>query len=343
MIAVLIKKGGAGKTTLVLLLADAFSRFGLSVLMVDTDAQGNLSTGAGRSVNKIAGPPDPFGRPTEVPDVTTVIEVINSGEPGVAAHAMTEVDWDDYRDPSASWFKGGPLRGRFGQIWIIPCYEMIETIAKTWTPGDLAALKRALTEADPAEPQSVPPNATVDVVLLDTPPGGSDIGRQAAKAASLALMVTTAEKFGIGAIPTTLTYIEDIRRQYDHPDLELLDLLINEYKPQRTGESANVRDVTEAQHSGTLPISTYPHSLPERTVIPDSQSAEAPVSAYLASSDRRGQATRVCIVVEALALDLLDRMGHPLATQIRAQWEKAWGADRIAEALEGSRVMGALS
>lgn len=43
VVAMMMRKGGAGKTTKTLLIADALSRFGLNVLVIDMDPQGNAS------------------------------------------------------------------------------------------------------------------------------------------------------------------------------------------------------------------------------------------------------------------------------------------------------------
>ncbi len=281
VVANVIRKGGAGKTTECLLTADALARMGLNVLLIDIDPQGNLSSAAGCKVQLVPGEKTRLNQQTFEPDRFTVVDVIDSGEAGVAAEAVQIVPWAQFYDPSLrqSWQRGGPLNGRYGVVGIIPCYPQIEIAAKTWAPRDLERLATALLRAD--QPGGVPPNVQWDVVLIDTPPGGSDIGRQALKAAHWALLVTNAERFGVEAIPQTLEYIADVRENYHHPDLRTLGLILNDYDARRRVEQAQTAALESAQSAGPqgLGVDLWPERMPARGVIADSQDAEAPLSA----------------------------------------------------------------
>src|SRR5215470_6807288 len=94
VVVIMMRKGGAGKTTMTLLLADALARFGLSVLVVDMDPQGNSSIGLGKHVElREVGRTRIGDRAILEPMELTVCEVIESGEPGVADEAIAIVDW----------------------------------------------------------------------------------------------------------------------------------------------------------------------------------------------------------------------------------------------------------
>ncbi|MGH8420747.1 MAG: ParA family protein [Pseudomonas fluorescens] len=318
-----IRKGGPGKSSLTLMLADAFVRLGLNVLVIDTDPQGNATLGLDSKVKMVEGGQDRFGKSFEVPDRFTVVDVIQNGEDGVLSEAVQIVDWG--HDPQAPFVKGGPLRpGSLGVAGIVPCYEAIEGIAKQWSLGDLVKLKRALH--NPATPGELAPNALWDVVLIDTPPGGTDIGRMAVHAANKALLLTTAEPFGMDAIGQTHRYLEDIRINYSHPDLQTIGLLLSSYNPRLRQTKAQLADFNQAQLSGhsVANVDLWPERIPGRTVVPESQSYRAPISAFLGEGQNVQAAKVLCQVAESVALRILDRIQHPMADQLHKEWQQAW-------------------
>jgi chromosome partitioning protein len=326
VVVVLMRKGGAGKTTITLLLADALARFGLSVLVIDMDPQGNSSIGLGREVQLVeVGKTRVGSKPIKAPSDNTVCEVIESGEPGVADEAITLASSDWSYSPDDPFTRGGPLfRGQPGIIGLIPCYKKLEMDAHAWTPKDLERLGTTLLL--PADPGGIAPHQRWDVVLIDTPPGGTLISVQAAKAAFKALFVTQPEKFGAKAIPETMELVEDIRHHYRHDDLDVVGLVLNEFVQQDRRTQRNITAQLEQAHHDHIPLYGAPlwGRIPDYTVVSDAQDSEAPVSAFLAASTSRQPAMRVCQAAEAHAIRLLEAISHPQAAQIKSAWRTAW-------------------
>jgi len=325
VVVVMMRKGGAGKTSVTLLTADALARVGLNVLVVDMDPQGNASLGLNKSVNLVEAGRSRIGHQTLfAPDKVTVCEVIESGQDGVADEAITIVDWG--YDPQEPFDRGGPLfPGRVGTIGVIPCYEALEGQVQTWKPADLERLASALLLS--AGNGMPPPNHRWDVVLIDTPPGGSLISVQAAMAAYWALFTVPPEAFGADAVPKTMALLDEIRSRYPHSHVDILGMVVNNVVGGQRLTQANVMaQLAEGQARGqTLrraPL--WPVSIPALGVVKDSQIAGAPVSAFLADSGTRQAARRVCQAAEATAIRLLYGINHPLAAEIDAAWAGAW-------------------
>jgi cellulose biosynthesis protein BcsQ len=330
VVAVMIRKGGAGKTTLILLLADALARMGLRVLLIDTDPQGNLSSACGCKVHLISAGRTKLGA-QEVfePDRNTIVDVLDSDTAGIAAQAISIVPWAQFYEQALgqTWDRGGPLDATFGEVGIIPCYEAIETQSGTWAPADLQRLAKALRQ--PSEDGDPAPHRQWDVVLIDTPPSGNNIPRQGALSADFTLLVTNAERFGMEAIPMTLKYINDVRSRYGHPQLQDLGLIFNDYDPRRRVVKNQTADLVEAQARGAedLNVELWDQRIPVRGVIADAQDAEAPVSALLGDSGSRKAATVVCKVAESVAIRILREINHPRAAAIEERWTAVWPAD----------------
>ncbi|MGI5292895.1 ParA family protein [Nonomuraea polychroma] len=325
VVALMMRKGGAGKTSLTLLLADALARFGLRVLVIDLDPQGNASIGLGHKVQLEEAPSKTRlgSRPAMQPTEPTVLEVIDADTAGIIDEAIQIVDWG--YNPEDLFTRGGPLRpGKIGTIGVVPSYHGLETSAAAWRPADLEKLATALLL--PAETGGVAPNATWDVVLIDTPPGGSLISIQAAKAAYHALFVTQAQRFGVEAIPDTLLLVQEVKHGYKHDDLDVMGLVFNEYTERSVTQRNLLSQVETAQQQGIpdFDVAVWKGRLPNLTVVDKSQDAEAPVSAFLGSSSDREPARRVCQVAEAVAIQLLEAIEHPEAAELKALWKKAW-------------------
>lgn len=318
-----IRKGGPGKTSQTLGAADAFARFGLNVLVIDTDPQGNASFGLNAKVHQVAGGTDRFGKPLMIPDRFTVVDVVENGENGVVDDAVQIVDWG--YEPDAPFTRGGPLvAGKVGVVGVVPCYSAIESLAKQWSLGDLTKLHNALQV--PAEQGGVAPKERWDVVLIDTPPGGSDIGRLAVKAADKTLLLTTASPFGMDAIEQTLVYLDDIRNNYAHPNLETIGLVLSSYDPRLKQTKTEMSDFHEAQSKGhaVASVELWPERVCHRTVVPTSQGYRAPISALLSDTRVRDAATVMCQINESIALRMLEHIKHPDVGRLRDLWVAGW-------------------
>lgn len=336
VVAVMMLKGGAGKTSLTLLIADALARFGASVLVIDMDPQGNSCIGFGQPVRLVPQGTSRIGnRPVMVPHTNTVIEVIDSGEPGVLDEAITLVDWG--YDRTCPFERGGPMFPSLtGTIGLVPVYDALDSLAATWTLADLERLGHALL-LPAAEGDGISPNRRWDVVLIDTPHGAHLIQIQAVKAAHRALLVTPAEKFGTDAVSKTVRMVKEIRDQYHHTDLSVIGMVFNESVPRSRTQRNLTAQVEQARAEGIEEVSMplWPCRIPRRGVIAESQLAEAPVSAFLAVSGTRAAAAAVCQHAEAAAIRLLEAIGHPRAREIKQAWKDAWPeAERLPVVVE---------
>jgi cellulose biosynthesis protein BcsQ len=327
-VVVMMRKGGAGKTTLTLLLADALARFGLNVLIAEVDPQGDVSTALGNEVElEQVGTTRIGGAPRYEPTVNTMVEVMESGEPGVIEEAILQVDWG--YDPDAPFLRGGPLfSGQVGVIGLVPAYEQLETVAETWTPADFDKLAITLLRPTP-DGDGVPPNMRWDVVLFDTPHGAAGFSYLAGKAAEYALLVTQPEKFGAKALPKTVAMVKYLREQHKHDRIKVLGLVLNEFVERSSTHQQVTDDITLAheQEVENFEIPIWPVRIPDRTVVGKSQDAEAPLSAFLGPGTPRSDrdaAVKVAQAGEAAAIMLLEQIGHPDAKKIKAAWAEAW-------------------
>lgn len=325
--AVNVKKGGTSKTTLALLLVDSAMRFGLNVCCVDFDPQGDSSAVLRSQVKlKEAGATALGGKKLMIPTTNTVVEVIQADADGVVDEAFQIVDWPTY--PQLPYARGGPLRpGKIGTIGVIPCYDAIEGYAENWTLGHMGRMARALNL--PMDGESIPPNARWDIVIEDLPPGGGKISRMAVKAAHRALLVTTAEMFGIKAVNDTLKFLRDVKENWDHNTLDIAGLIFTSYNPKLSVAQTATTELAAAQGKGhaEVDVPVWSPSLPVRQVIPHSQTCRAGVSPFLAEARWRKAATEICQMADAVLLKMLDHMGHPQAAELRELWLNAWPAD----------------
>lgn len=328
VIVVLMRKGGAGKTTLILLLLDALRRLGLNVLAIDLDSQGNLSDGLDHEVQLIKTG-EKLGVPTYEPSTYTICEVLDSGQPGVAEAAIQLVDWQ--ADHDSPFHRGGPLfPGRLGQIGLISCYKALESMQGEWrTTRDKERLRTALLQA--AEDGGLPPNVRWDVVLIDTPPVGSDaVHVIASLAAQWAQLVVELKRFGAKAVPQTVEMVDEIRSEYHHDGLDLIGYVVNDYSKRRTQDAieADLKAGKSSDQPQLYRAAEAPAKIPSLQIIQDSHDDQAPMSFYLDRTKKEREfAVRVCQAAEAAAIMLLRRIGHPEASKIEDAWVEAWPED----------------
>lgn len=329
VVLIMMRKGGAGKTSATLALADALRRLGLNVLVVDLDSQGHASVGLGRKVHLVQVGTTGLGKPKFEPDVNTVCEVIDAGAPGIADQAIQIVDWPCEQDETFA--RGGPLfQGKIGTIGLIPCYIALESMVPDWrTLKDKKRLGTALL--DPEDPGGVAPHARWDVVLIDTPPGGSDIHVMGAFAAHWVQLIAPMQKFAGEAVPETMQLVDSIHEEYDRK-LDVISLIINEFSAQKRRTQQDILDDLArgktGENSRLFRAPEAPARIPALSIIQDSQGYEAPVSAFLSEAKRlREPARRVCQAFEANAIHMLRTIGHPDAREIEAAWVDAWPRD----------------
>ncbi|MEV0296997.1 ParA family protein [Nocardia sp. NPDC050710] len=323
-VAILGKKGGVGKSSLTAMLADAAVRFGLNVLGIDGDPQGNLSVALDNEVNMVpTGNLKLGGQTEEIPDRDTLVEILEANQDGVVDEGFQLFGWG--HNSEADFVRGGPLvRGKIGTLAIIPAYKALENISKGWNLADVRRLDRALNK--PLSPGGVIPRRRWDLTFTDMLPGGADLARAILLAQRRFVLLTTAEPFGMKAIADTLEFAHDVRDNWGSPKLQDLGLVFTSYNPQGIVTRAEMTELRNAQAAGdpTVNVEIWEPRISSRTLVPNSQGYRAPVSAFLADSKQRVAATELCQIAEAIVLKILRKIGHPDADELERLWRKAW-------------------
>jgi chromosome partitioning protein len=341
VITLKIRKGGGGKTTIARIISDALVRFGLNVLIIDMDSQGNISLALDQNVTlKQTGFTKMGNKPIMEPENNTIVEVIGSGEPGVISAAIAAAGWQyDLDEP---FHRGGPLfAGRIGSLGIVPAYTGLDGLMSGYSSQfDLGRLARTLLE--PPEEGGPAPHRQWDVVLIDNPPSGSNVHVMSARAAHHALIVPELATYAADSVPKTIDLIDEINRQYSH-DLNMLGMILNgissfvpgQDMPRRVVQRELLAEIEQAQAAGNpryrAPI--YPGKIPELSVVEDSVTYRAPVSSFLAMKSKN-EARRICHPGEINAIRILYDIKHPAAAEIHSAWRSAWPDDMQPTVLE---------
>ncbi|MFE3105230.1 ParA family protein [Nocardia tengchongensis] len=323
-VAILGKKGGVGKSSLTTMLADAAVRFGLNVLGIDGDPQGNLSFAFDNEVSMVpTGKTLLGGKVEEIPDRLTIVEVLDADQEGVVDEGFEIAGWR--YNPDAEFTRGGPLvKGKVGTLGIVPAYKALENISRGWGLQDVRRLDKALNQ--PLEPGGIVPRVRWDITLTDMLPGGADLARAFLLAQRRYLLLTTAEPFGVKAIADTLEFARDVRDNWGSPKLTDLGLIFTSYNPQGVVTRAELGELRQAQASGNkkVDVEIWAPRVSTRTLVPNSQGYRAPVSAFLSDSKNRAAAEELCQIAEAILLEILKKIGHPDAEELEELWRAAW-------------------
>jgi chromosome partitioning protein len=187
VVAVANQKGGVGKTTVTLGIADAAARRGLSVLVVDLDPQANATSGLGVS--------DP---------VRTVDDALAVDRTGSLADVVTSSAWPNGAGPVPAVAPSSPgLAAREPQLATDPI-------------GAQDRLRHALEGVAGA----------YDLVLLDCPPSLGLLTVNGLVAADRVLVVTEPAAWasdGVEQMLRTVSRVKELRR----PDLEVAAVVVN--------------------------------------------------------------------------------------------------------------------
>ncbi|HQR40270.1 MAG TPA: ParA family protein [Blastocatellia bacterium] len=193
VIAVANQKGGAGKTTTARELSACLALRGYSVLAIDADPQGNLTT----SWIDIE------------PDTATLAHVLITPDRGV------ERKTDPLELHEA--ISETPLEG----LDLVP------------TDIRLARFEKAPAHAVPRLAAQVRLHAaTYDFVLIDCPPQLGVLLTAALYAAEHVLIPCKADAMGLSGLSDLAETVREIRRDVN-PGLEMLGAVVNLFKPQR--------------------------------------------------------------------------------------------------------------
>lgn len=189
-VAIANNKGGVGKTTTTIRLAEALAKEGRRVLVVDLDPQGNASRRLGWTYNP------------EAPQLT-ISEAIQRDADGVASLVVQPIGWDA---PYAERIRLCPAR-----------LELENRMSEAGVVGAHRRLVRALQGADDG----------FDYTLLDCPPSLFHLAQLGLAAADVALIVTEPEYDAYEAAIRVRDFIAHRAADLGNPALVLAGVIIN--------------------------------------------------------------------------------------------------------------------
>ena len=261
VVAVLNRKGGAGKTSVTKDLGFALAEQGVGVLQVGLDPQSSLEVLAGlgfdtppdRSVSRLLLP-EAFG------DAAGLDAIV---------HAT-----------------------RWG-TWLVPASKALASaeraLAESGRGGASQRLKRGL--------QRLQVDARFELVLIDCPPGMTPLTMNALVAADRVLVPTQLDFLSVAGLAVLMETIDEVR-EYDNPDLRYLGI-VGTQVDERTRHAREIRAQLEllfgAGAGGVLCRTTIRHS----TKVRDAHAAGLAVGqldpAHPVSGDYRALAAELAV------------------------------------------------
>jgi chromosome partitioning protein len=261
VVAVLNRKGGAGKTSVTKDLGFALAERGVRVLQVGLDPQSSLEVLAGLGFDT---PPD-----------RTVSRLLMPEEfgdtPGLDA-VVHETRWG---------------------TWLVPASKALASaeraLGEAVRGGASQRLKRGLERLDV--------DAQFDLVLVDCPPGMTPLTMNALVAAGSVLVPTQLDFLSVAGLAVLMETVEEIR-EYDNPALRYLGI-VGTQADERTRHAREIRDQLEqlfGPHAGgVLCRTTIRHS----TKVRDAHAARLAVGqldpAHPVSEDYRQLAEELVV------------------------------------------------
>ena len=224
--AVLNQKGGVGKTTLALNLADAWACQGLSVLLVDVDKQ------AAATCSLVAWEDEGYN---------TLADVLR-GDDGDLATAIygTDPQWGDEKTP----------------FEVVPAALALEDVWASQSPGLVFRLRRALAKQSGASPRGA--LLDYDRIILDGPPDLGPGTVSAAVAADHVIVPTRPERMSMHGVSRTVEMVNLIRRDMA-PNLNLAAIIPVAVDGRLTEHKARVVELQAAY--GDTVTEPIPHRL----------------------------------------------------------------------------------
>jgi chromosome partitioning protein len=227
VVAVINRKGGVGKTTLVRDLGYALAERSARVLQVGLDPQSSLEVLAGLGLDT---PPERTVSRLLVPEAF--------GEAGVD--------------------EGDPVVVTPWGTWLVPASKALAAAERALSePGRGGAhqrLKRGLERLDVAE--------RFDLLLIDCPPGMTPLTMNALVAASTVLVPTQLDLLSVAGLAILTETIDEVR-EYDNPALAYLGI-VGTQADRRTRHAREIREQLERlfgeRAGGALCHTTVRHS-----------------------------------------------------------------------------------
>lgn len=189
-IALVNNKGGVGKSTTTVRLAEGLAKAGHRVLVVDMDPQGNSSRRLGWAYD------------VEDPQLT-ISEAIQANTPGCLAQVVQPIGWDvEY----ASRIELAPAR-----------LELENRMSEAGVVGSWRRLSTALEGAD----------SHIDYTLVDCPPSLFHLTQLALAAVDSVVIVSEPEYDSVEAAVRVRDFVEERAADLANPELELVGIIVN--------------------------------------------------------------------------------------------------------------------
>jgi len=195
VIAIANQKGGVAKTTTAVSLGGALAQHNQEVLLVDLDAQANLTLALGKDPNRVRG---------------AVTEVLFNSASLLSVSRETSIPGLDLVPANAEM----DLAERF-----LPVRKDYETILRRALRSELRPANKTASGSTSAplvympETSPRPPTIHYDFVLLDCPPFLGAVTLNALVAADLLIIPTQPEFFSANALRTMTAAIRQVRSQ----------------------------------------------------------------------------------------------------------------------------------
>lgn len=213
VIAVANQKGGVGKTSTTINLADAWARNGHRVLVIDADPQANATSILDVELD-----------PIESRTLHDVLAAVATGQASAGALA-------------AAIHPAGPA---WTGIDVIPAQRELASREADTAPGREFHLRTAMDGAI----------EEYNVVLIDCPPSLGALTLSALTAASAVLIVTEPRASSVDGVAELTTTISTVQRYYN-PGLTTAGILINRWRNDRL-DRAVWRDELRAIYGATM-------------------------------------------------------------------------------------------
>lgn len=274
VLAVANQKGGVAKTTTVVSLGGALVRQGQEVLLVDLDAQANLTLALGKEPTKLR---------------VAITDVFFDSASLLSSSRETDIPGLDLVPSN----KGMDVAERF-----LPMRNNYETILKraiNGTTGNLSSEAVPFTDEQVQLPLTSRRSSVLDVynfVLLDCPPLMGVVTLNALIAADILIIPTQPEYFSAHALGTMMETIRQVRSQHN-PKLAYRVLITMMDRRNRIH-----REVNE-QIRGTFAKGIFQTMIPVDTKLRESAVEGLPITHYKSRSRSAQQ-------YDALAQELIE-------------------------------------
>ena len=211
------QKGGVGKTTTAVNLAAALAKHGLSVLVIDTDPQGNASTAL--NIDHRAGTPDVYSVLVEEVDFSEVIKPVAEFENLFCAPATIDL-------------AGAEI-------------ELVSLVAREYR------LQKSLNKYLEFQKQKY--QKQLDYVFIDCPPSLGLITLNALVAAQEVLIPIQTEYYALEGLGQLMNNVNLVKKQLN-PQLEVATIVLTMFD-SRTNLSQQVAEEVR-KHFGDIVITT---------------------------------------------------------------------------------------